>query len=188
MSRRPATRYWAYAAATGACVALVALTAVVDLRGAAGASAQSPTPAVVGTSAAVGRPAPALQATAIDGRRVDLATYTGRPVLVTFFGSWCDECKAEANMLSHVVRARAGRLAVVGVAVSDTAKADRAFAAEHGWTWPVVEDRDFRLAADFRVVGVPTAVLVDPHGRIVDVLPGAIPVDRLDHDLARLMA
>jgi hypothetical protein len=50
------------------------------------------------------RPAPALRVTAFDGRTVTLESLRGRPVLVSFFESWCPICQAAQPDLPQVAR------------------------------------------------------------------------------------
>ena len=169
------------AGAVGAAVGAVALVAVIVTQ-----STASGTGVGAGSDSSLGRPAPALRATATDGSTVDLAAYAGRPVLVDFFASWCRECRAQAAQLAGMARAQGSRMALVSVAEDDTARADADFAARYGWRWSVIEDRDFRLAHDFDVPGVPTAVLIDGHGRIADVFRGPLQLQRLNHDLTKV--
>jgi cytochrome c biogenesis protein CcmG/thiol:disulfide interchange protein DsbE len=101
--------------------------------------------------AKVGRPAPGLEAPAIvEGQRVDLASFRGRPTLVNFWGSWCDPCRKE---LPRLVEAEQSGTAVVGVAVNDSRRRAREMLASFGATWPSADDPDEKIARRWGVGG-----------------------------------
>lgn len=110
-----------------------------------------------------GRPAPPIEGPAIvDGQRVDLATFRGRPALVNFWGSWCDPCRRE---LPRLVEAERQGIAVVGVAVKDSRRRAREMLAEFGATWPSADDPDGKVARSWGVGGgFPVTFAVDARG------------------------
>ena len=113
--------------------------------------------------ATIGKPAPALSAAAIvDGQRVDLASFRGRPTLVNFWGSWCDPCRRE---LPRLVDAERAGTAVVGVAVEDSRRRAREMLAENDATWPSADDPERKIARRWGVSGgFPVTFAVDPAG------------------------
>ena len=115
--------------------------------------------------AEVGKPAPALSADAVvDGQRVDLASFRGRPTLVNFWGSWCDPCRRE---LPRLVEAERAGTAVFGVAVEDSRRRAREMLAENDATWPSADDPERKIARRWGVSGgFPVTFAVDPAGVI----------------------
>jgi len=110
-----------------------------------------------------GSPAPALDAPAIvDGQRVDLSSFRGRPILVNFWASWCDPCRRE---LPRLVEAQRAGTAVVGVAVKDSRRRARQMLADTGATWPSADDPDGSIARRWGVGdGLPVTFAVDASG------------------------
>src|SRR3954451_3283697 len=45
---------------------------------------------------------PAVNGTLLDGSHFDLGQWRGKVVVVNFWGSWCQECRAEAQALQQV--------------------------------------------------------------------------------------
>jgi peroxiredoxin len=84
-----------------------------------------------------GAPGPGVVAPAFDVAklrgpgRVRLADYAGRPVVLTFWASWCYSCREEFPRLRSLVQTHRGTdLAVVGVTYRDLVGDSRHFAAE----------------------------------------------------------
>jgi thiol-disulfide isomerase/thioredoxin len=118
------------------------------------------------------KPAPALRVTAFDGRTVSLAGLRGRPVVVSFFESWCGTCQAEQPDLTKVAGDFAGRVGFVGVSYRDTVAAGRAYQRRFKVPYPLANDASGRTWARWRVPYQPVVVLVDKHGRIAERFDG----------------
>ena len=122
--------------------------------------------------AAKRRPAPELRVTAFDGRTVTLEGMRGRPAVVSFFESWCPNCRAEQPDLSRVARAFAGRVGFVGVSYQDTVGGGRAYQRRYDVTYPLANDPSGRTWARWRVPYQPVVVLVDKQGRVAERFDG----------------
>jgi thiol-disulfide isomerase/thioredoxin len=118
------------------------------------------------------KPAPALEVTAFDGRTVSLAGLRGRPVVVSFFESWCGICQAEQPDLTKVAGDFAGRVGFVGVSYHDTVAAGRAYQRRFKVPYPLANEASGRTWARWRVPYQPVVVLVDQHGRIAERFDG----------------
>jgi peroxiredoxin len=170
------------AMAAGACAtppdpaappaATTATTAVAaPATGARTGPAQDPPPPGI-IAAARRQPASALRVTAFDGGTVTLDQFRGRPVVVSFFESWCPICQAEQPDLSKVARQFAGRVGFVGVSNHDTVAAGRAYARRFGVPYPLANDASGRTWARWRVPYQPVTVVVDRQGRIAERFDG----------------
>lgn len=118
------------------------------------------------------RAAPALRVTDIDGRTVTLEGLRGRPMVVSFFESWCPTCRAEQPGLSGVARQFSGQVGFVGVSNHDTEAADRAYQRRFDIPYPLANDRSGKTWAHWGVPYQPVTVLVDRQGRIAERFDG----------------
>jgi len=118
------------------------------------------------------KPAPALEVTAFDGRAVSLDGLDGRPVVVSFFESWCGICQAEQPDLTKVAADFAGRVGFVGVSNRDTVAAGRAYQRQFKIPYPLANDPSGRTWTRWGVPYQPVVVLVDNHGRIAERFDG----------------
>jgi thiol-disulfide isomerase/thioredoxin len=182
--------------------ALAALVAVVVLMGVATAVVLAHAPPSPGNaslpitarsiaakvSGHTGAPAYPFSAAAIGGRQVRLADYAGRPLVITFFASWCAPCAKDAPTLRSVAARYGHRVGFLAVAAGDTQRPAEAFARRYGWTWPVVVDSNYQLTRDFHIFGTPMTVVVNGRGRIATVFAGAVKAGQLTTALNRLVA
>src|SRR5205085_5866866 len=92
----------------------------------------------------VGTKAPAAAVETLDGKPTDLATFLGRsPVVLEFWASWCENCKALEPQLKAVARKYAGKVRFVAVAVSVNQSPERVrgFSRQHPLPVEFVYDR-----------------------------------------------
>jgi cytochrome c biogenesis protein CcmG, thiol:disulfide interchange protein DsbE len=149
-------------------VAVLALVAVLATR--------PPATMVMADSPLVGKSAPPIVAKTFSGSTVSLASLRGKWVLVNFFASWCDACRTEEPQLEAFLYAHPGgaRTDVLGVLFGDSEGNGKAFQASEGATWPSVVDEGGIIASDYGVGSLPRSYLVDPSGRIVASIEGAV--------------
>jgi len=101
------------------------------------------------------------------GTDVALASLRG-PLVVNFWASWCEPCRAELSYFAELDRAGVD---VLGVNVQEP-QPDRALvlAADSGVRYPSVADVDSLLRAPLRLSALPTTLLVDEDGAVVATL------------------
>jgi len=119
----------------------------------------------------VGKPL-SLSGTAIDGKPVAIESLRGRPVLVHYWATWCEPCKVDIAQIRELY-AKYGpkKFAVVGIAL-DSNKAELAkFLTAKPIPWPQLHEAgglDGRLAEELGVLTLPTMILIDADGKVVD--------------------
>ena len=99
----------------------------------------------------------------------------GEVVVLNFWASWCDPCKAESPLLQrwHQRLSKQGGL-VLGVDVQDLSGDARAFVDEFRLTYPMLRDGPGKLRDDFGILGLPETFVVDRQGRIAAAQRGVV--------------
>ena len=122
-------------------------------------------------------PAPALELPRLGAPgKASLADFRGRIVVLNYWASWCEPCRAESPLLERWHRRLSRRGAtVVGVNVHDVTADARRFIDEFALSYPMLRDADGRTQRRFGVVAYPETVVIDRRGRIAAVERG--PVD-----------
>ena len=138
----------------------------------------------------VGKPAPPIEGTTVDGASASLDGLKGKWVVVNFFATWCVPCRVEHPELikfsdSH---AASGDAAVLGVIYSDNVQAVREYRDKEGGSWAMITDPKGRVALDYGVAGVPESFLISPEGVVEAKLLGGVRAGDLDQLLYRARA
>ncbi|GAA5004088.1 TlpA family protein disulfide reductase [Pseudoluteimonas lycopersici] len=116
---------------------------------------------------ALGRPAPALDATFADGHAWSLAGQRGKVVIVNFWATWCGPCRAEMPVLDAFYRAhRDEGLEVVGIDLDDAEDAAEAARVMSAFAYPSASIRDVRAKGYGRLWRLPLCFVVDRDGNL----------------------
>ena len=129
--------------------------------------------------------APAFELSALDGQTVSLAGLRGRPVVVNFWGAWCEQCTLELPLLAEMHRRYPG-VAIVGILYREAPDVGRAAAEKGDATWPTLVDPDGKAAAAYGVEGAPATFFIRPDGRIVGDLIGPVSIGILDKQFRKI--
>ena len=119
----------------------------------------------------IGKPAPALKLTTIDGQAIDLAKLYGRkPVYLKFWATWCVPCLQQMPHFERTYETLGRDIAVVAVNTNfnETPQGVAAYRVRHGLKMPIVMD-DGRQAAALSLREPPQHVIIDRDGRIAYV-------------------
>lgn len=104
------------------------------------------------------------------------AGYTGCPLIVNFFASWCVPCVTEMPDFERFWNAHGTQVAVLGLAANDRLEDAIATVADRGVTYPTGLDEG-ELFIDFGGLGMPTTVFVSPNGEILETHSGLLTLD-----------
>lgn len=110
--------------------------------------------------------------------------------LVDFWASWCQPCRQAFRYMDQLYRTYQGDgLEMIAVSVDDDVVAARRFWSAARPRFPVAWDGGGEVRERFSVMSLPTTVLFDPDGLIVDRNEGFDPVDHrlLEEHIHRLV-
>lgn len=171
-----------------AAVIVVVTAAVIALVvTAAGGGTSSSRPAARKSAP---KPAPGFSVAALgpsgvsSGQKISLSgQYSGKPVIVNFWASWCGPCQKETPMLAGwYSRHRAVNL--IGLDENDNAAAAVKFAKAKGVTYRLGFDPQVKVALAYGVqAGIPQTFFLNARHQIVDRVYGALTTSSLNHGL-----
>src|SRR5215471_16755665 len=126
-------------------------------------------------SAASGNSAPDFTVTDINGKKLSLANYRGKVVLLDFWATWCTPCRAEIpHFIDYQNKYAAQGLQVVGISMDDDPKPVRAFYDELKMNYPVAMGSSQLADSYGGVLGLPVTFLIGRDGRIAKKYVGAV--------------
>ena len=76
----------------------------------------------------------------LTGKPVALNDYSGKPVFVNVWGSWCTGCTAEASTLARFARLHKRQVAFLGIDTEDSKSGARAFYKRFDTDYPSIWD------------------------------------------------
>ena len=137
-------------------------------------------------SGAAGR---AWERAARDGE-VRLDELRGTPVVLNFWASWCDPCRAEAGVLEASWREQRsdGDVLFLGLDAQDAREDARDFIAQFGLTFPHVRDPGNGTQREWGVTGLPETFFISAQGRVVGHVIGSVNEQHLTDGVAAAKA
>jgi len=123
----------------------------------------------------VGVQAEDFRLTDLEGKSQSLSQYRGKIVLVNFWATWCKPCTTEMPAMQKVYdKLRDKGFVVLAVnELEDDAKV-REHIKQYGHTFPVLMDRDNKVANQFGVFGLPVSVFIDEKGVVQEYIKGGL--------------
>ncbi len=128
-----------------------------------------------------------LQGKSATGGVVDLSQYRGKVVVIQYWATWCEPAKADMPVLKELLTKYGRSLSVIGVNLDNSSKTLNDFLAKNRLPWPqIFEDGglDSRPANQLGILTLPTMILVDEKGKVVN---RNIQIAELDPALKKLI-
>ena len=122
-----------------------------------------------------GGPPPPLELEDMEGRVHRLADYRGKVVLINFWATWCEPCRAEMPSMDRLRSSLKGKpFEVLAVNLAEPLSRIEKFTAAMPLSFPLLRDRDGAVGKAWRARLLPASFLVGRDGRIRYVAYGEL--------------
>lgn len=129
--------------------------------------------------------APDFALPSLEEKEISLSDFHGQLVVLNFWATWCDPCREELPVFQQAFQSSED-LVVLGVNLQEGLTEVRSFVEAEGLTFPVLLDREGRVAQTlYRVRGLPTSFLLNAEGIIAAVHIGPMTADQLEDYMAQ---
>ena len=126
-------------------------------------------PPAQANSLAVGKLAPPITLTTLDGRQIATGDLHGKVVIVTFWATWCEPCREELPLLSRYAREHEAQgLVVLGFSLDTTDQRTKVRAVADTLSFPVGLLGDPHVPGYGRIWHLPVSFVIGRDGRLVD--------------------
>jgi cytochrome c biogenesis protein CcmG, thiol:disulfide interchange protein DsbE len=131
--------------------------------------------------------APDFTLTDTNGKQVSLSDFRGKVVVLDFWATWCPPCKMEIPGFIELQKTYGAKgVEIVGVALDEPARVAE-FAAKNGMNYTVVLGTDEIALKYGGIDGIPTTVLIDRNGKIVNRFEGYHSKDSFESEIKKLL-
>jgi thiol-disulfide isomerase/thioredoxin len=123
-----------------------------------------------------------------DGASFSLASLKGKPVLVHDWATWCEPCKVDIARIRELRQSLGPQqFSVVGISLDTDRESLEAYLGSNALPWVQLHEQeglDGRLAEELGVLTLPTMLLLDADGKVVD---RSVLITELERKLGELL-
>ncbi len=120
----------------------------------------------------IDEPAPGFTLTDLNGKKVSLADYKGKKVILDFWATWCGPCKSSFPGMKQAVEKFKDDKSVAFLFVNtwervqNKEKNAEDFISKNHYPFHVLVDGQNKVVEKYKVSGIPTKFIIDSKGRI----------------------
>jgi len=132
----------------------------------------------------IGDIAPVFEAKNLQGQKVSLDDYRGKPVVIRFFLPDCKFCRADTPVFNDFYRTYQEKgLGILYVNTDPKEGAIQKFVDELNILFPVLLDPKHTVADKYKVQVVPQTVVLNPEHKVIGAILGGVSKEELDGHL-----
>ena len=138
----------------------------------------------------VGKQAPQFTLTDFNGNQVSLSSFQGKPVVITFWGSWCLSCLKNLTILEMVKQGYQDKVVFIGIHRSDKESTKRAFflLRKLAVTYPQLLDTNGQTYSQYKFAeDTDLNYFLDKNGLVSERLTGLLTEDVVKSKVQQLL-
>ena len=123
--------------------------------------------------------------------QVKLSDYMDKPVILTFFASWCEICKEDMPLFNDMKEKYEDEIAILAVNYTQTERSVndvRKYQKKYDLQMPVLIDPVGKAVGKYKVISLPTTYFINKNGKIEDKSFGAFKKSQLEEKIKQLLS
>lgn len=137
-----------------------------------------------------GQSAPAFTLQSVEGRKVSLSDFKGRPTVINFWATYCGPCKLEMPWFEEFSKKYADKhLQIIGIDDEEGVTKDQVAAAakKAGVSYPILMDTSANASAYGLGDYLPVTFYIDAKGYVLEQTPGAPSKDQMEANIQKIL-
>ena len=122
----------------------------------------------------------------LDGEPVALDDFSGKPMMVNFWATYCPPCLEEMPVIQDYAHRYENELVVLAINPGEEEHVVRNFVDQHGFELTFLLNPTNTIARQYRVFGFPTTLFFDERGEVVATHIGELDSELIDRYLLKL--
>ncbi len=120
--------------------------------------------------------APEFTLVSTEGKKINLADYKGKVVILDFWATWCGPCRRGVPDLVSLQKKYSDKVVVIGISLDDerTKHEVQPFMSDYGINYPIVYGTSEVVMQYGNIRAIPTSFIIDQKGNIVDKYVGLV--------------
>ncbi len=142
----------------------------------------------------LGHTAPGFSLATVDSstgkRELALADFTGKPIVINFWATWCEPCKEEVPLLETTwkkLQAGGKNVIFLGIDFQESGSDAARFLQQYGITYPVLLDTNGSAANKYRIASLPDTFFINRQGKVVSKVLQQLTDQTLSNSLQQIL-
>lgn len=120
--------------------------------------------------------------------QIRLSDFKGKGIMLNFWATFCKPCEAEMPYMQELYpEYKEKGIEIIAVSLDTTELVVNNFIDKYDLTFPIPHDQKGTSRDLYKVGPIPSTFFIDPEGKIVEKIDGALTLDRLEGYFQEIM-